>query len=83
MQAWLSTISPSHSLTRLVKRYPLDSAAFVEEVEDVRVAGQEPGEGSSHADRNASADGFNCLRQSRADEHAQEQDVSLPRFHFS
>lgn len=54
--------SPSHSLTRLVQRYPLDSAALVEEVEDVRVAGQEPGEGSSHADRNASADGFNRLR---------------------
>lgn len=67
MQTWLSMTCPSHSLTGLVKRYPLGSAALVKEVEYVRVAGQEPGEGSSHADRNASADGFNRLRQSEAD----------------
>lgn len=73
----------TRALTRLIKRDPLGSAALVEKVEDVRVARQKPGECSSHANRNASADGLHRVDQSNAGEHAQQQDMSSPRLHLS
>lgn len=66
----------------MVKGNPFGSAALVEQVEDVRVARQEPGEGSCHADRNASADGLHCINKTKPGEHAQQQDVSSPGLHL-
>lgn len=79
---WLNVLFYWRWLTSVIKRNPLGSAALVEKVEDVRVARQKPGEGSSHADRNASADGLHRVHQSKVGERAQQQDVSSPGFHL-
>lgn len=82
MRQWLGVQFHSRRLTCLIKRNPLASAALVEKVKDVRVARQKPREGSSHADRNASADWLHCIHQSKAGKGAQQQDVSSPGSHL-
>lgn len=69
-------------LTCLIKINPLGSAALVEKVEDVRVTRQKAGEGSSHADSNASADRLHRVHRSKAEERTQQQDVLSPGFHL-